>query len=360
MAIRPETKGLAPSAEPATLAASNMAQTEAGLATDPHPLARLAVIAIGRNEGPRLRRALAALQGQGCPVIYVDSGSTDDSLDIARDSGAIIVELDMSTPFSAARARNAGAEAALALTPRPEVLQFIDGDCAVVDGWLDKGLAYLEAHPDCWLVTGWRRELHRDASVYNALADVEWFRPAGEIADCAGDVMVPVTAFETVGGFDPTAIAGEDIDFCLRLSKAGGKLVRLPENMTRHDLDMTRFSAWWRRTVRSGHSFAHVEHLHPGHARRDLARAWVYGGALPLLALAAAIWAPWGLALIAAAYAANYLRTARGLIRNGQPGREALHHALLLLLAKFANLIGILIFHSRRLRRRDMVLIEYK
>ena len=323
-------------------------------------LSKLAVIAIGRNEGERLRRALAAVQDAGCPVIYVDSGSTDNSLDIARSFGSHIVELDMSMPFSAARARNAGAEAALALEPRPEFLQFIDGDCAVVEGWLEKGMAYLQAHPEVFLVTGWRRELNRDASVYNALADVEWHRPAGNITECAGDVMVPSAAFEMVGGFDPTAIAGEDVDFCLRLGKAGGQLVRLPETMTRHDMDMFGFHQWWRRAVRSGHSYAHVQHLHPGHASREIARAVVYAGLVPIVALASILWWPQGVLLVCLIYGVNYVRTAQGLVRNGQKAGEALHHALFLSLSKFPNLIGMAIFHLRRLQKRDMVLIEYK
>ena len=46
----------------------------------------------------------------GASVVYVDSGSTDGSVDLARDLGADVVELDLSSPFTAARARNAGLE----------------------------------------------------------------------------------------------------------------------------------------------------------------------------------------------------------------------------------------------------------
>ncbi|MEZ5917333.1 MAG: glycosyltransferase [Parvularculaceae bacterium] len=46
-------------------------------------------------------------QGEG-PIVYVDSGSTDGSVESAKAVGAIVVNLDMSAPFTAARARNAG------------------------------------------------------------------------------------------------------------------------------------------------------------------------------------------------------------------------------------------------------------
>ncbi len=63
----------------------------------------IAAIAIGRNEGERLVRCLASLDGLS-PVIYVDSGSTDGSVAHARKVGAEVVELDMAQPFTAARA----------------------------------------------------------------------------------------------------------------------------------------------------------------------------------------------------------------------------------------------------------------
>ena len=47
-------------------------------------------------------------------------------------------------------------------------------------------------------------------------------------------------------------------------------------------------------------------------------------------------------------------------MRDGLHVRHAMHHALLLTISKFPNLIGALTYHARRLQRRDMHLIEYK
>src|SRR3954469_18582295 len=94
------------------------------------------VIAIGRNEGERLRLCLQSVVGRGMPVVYVDSGSTDGSLELARTLGAEVAELDLSTPFSAARARNAGFERLSAYALNVKYVQFVDGDCEVVAGWI--------------------------------------------------------------------------------------------------------------------------------------------------------------------------------------------------------------------------------
>lgn len=322
----------------------------------------LGLVLIGRNEGDRLRRALDAANGHiGAAVVYVDSGSGDGSLDMARAAGAQVVALDPAMPFSAARARNAGF-AALAAAPGgpPDVVQFIDGDCALVPGWLDAGRAALAGDPGLGLVTGWRRETDRGRSVYNALCDVEWLGPAGAITACAGDMMLRSRAFTDVGGFDERVIAGEDEDICARLDKAGWRLWRLPVTMTLHDAAMTRFGQWWRRAVRGGHAYAHLGDLHPGRTRRERARIWVYAVLLPVLALVGLVfwWPLTGLVVLA--YAVSCLRTAQGLMRRGQPLPEALHHALFLSLSKFPNLIGLVTYRLRKWRGAAMRIIEYK
>ena len=143
-----------------------------------------------------------------------------------------------------------------------DFVQFVDGDCKVEPDWLEAGLAALTDDPDLGLVTGWRSEIYPDASIYNAMFQMDWLRPAGPIKVCGGDMMVRTQAFRNTGGFNPNVIAAEDDEFCLRLDKAGWKLRRLPLAMTWHDAAMTRFSAWWRRTIRDGHGFAQVGFMH--------------------------------------------------------------------------------------------------
>ena len=68
--------------------------------------ADIGIVAIGRNEGQRLVDCLRSLSQTKRAIVYVDSGSTDGSIAIAREMGANVVILDLSIPFTAARARN--------------------------------------------------------------------------------------------------------------------------------------------------------------------------------------------------------------------------------------------------------------
>ena len=47
------------------------------------------LVLIGRNEGNRLSRSLAAARSEARRVVYVDSGSRDDSVATARAAGAL-------------------------------------------------------------------------------------------------------------------------------------------------------------------------------------------------------------------------------------------------------------------------------
>ncbi|MEM9736625.1 MAG: glycosyltransferase, partial [Pseudomonadota bacterium] len=105
----------------------------------------IAAVIIGRNEGERLERCLASVVGRVDLVIYVDSGSTDGSREVARAQGAEVIELDLTRPFTAARARNAGFHRAMARETAPTLIQFIDGDCELRDGWLEAAADFLKA-----------------------------------------------------------------------------------------------------------------------------------------------------------------------------------------------------------------------
>ena len=111
------------------------------------------VVVIGRDEGERLPRCLASI-GDGQLIVYADSGSKDGSCGVARAFGALVVELDASKPFSAARGRNEGLARLLQEEPGLRYVQFVDGDCELMAGWLEAAVRTLEARPEVAAVCG--------------------------------------------------------------------------------------------------------------------------------------------------------------------------------------------------------------
>ena len=329
----------------------------------PAPLretARVDAVVIGRNEGARLIACLASLQGRVRRIVYVDSGSTDGSLEVARTAGAEGVALDMAQPFSAARARNAGLRA-LAGDP-PDLVQFIDGDCSLQPGWLASAIRFMDENPDIAVTCGRRREQFAQATIYNLLCDWEWNTPIGEATACGGDALIRHDPLSSIGGYRDDAIAGEEGEMCQRLRNAGWRVWRLDEEMTLHDAAITRLRAFWRRAVRAGHAFAQIGALHPGHYRAERWRAVFWAGLLPLAGLTIGLLlSPLpGAAGAAALYGASMARMAGRLASQGFAPGQAARASGLLMLSKFANLQGMALYHWRRLRGASATIIEYK
>ncbi len=327
-------------------------------------LSDVGVEAIGRNEGERLRRCLASVVGRAMHVVYVDSGSTDRSVALARELGCEVVELDMSRPFTAARARNAGLRRLRAMAPDLPYAQLVDGDCEIAAGWLEAARERLDAHRELAVVCGRRRERHPEASIYNRLCDVEWDTPAGETDACGGDAMMRIAALEEVSGFDEALIAGEEPELCVRLRKAGWKIERLDREMTLHDAAMTRFSQWWRRAKRAGHAYAEGRALHGApperHCVREARRALVWGALVPSVALGLAL-PTLGLSLaLFSGYGVSAARVYRDARARGRPREDALPYAFFTTLGKLPELSGMIEYHLTRLRGRRPQLIEYK
>ncbi|MCA9576274.1 MAG: glycosyltransferase family 2 protein [Myxococcales bacterium] len=329
-------------------------------------VARVGVVLIGRNEGARLVRSLESVCDGRRPVIYVDSGSTDDSVAEAQARGALVVALDMSRPFSAARARNAGWRALLAAHPDLDAVQFVDGDCEVAEDWLTSGAAALAEDDTVVAVMGYRRERYPEASVYNRVCDVEWRSgPAGDVRCFGGDVMIRATALQAVGGYDPSVIAAEDDELGVRLRAAtGGRFVRLAQDTTLHDADMHHASQWWQRAKRCGHGYAQVNHLHGAPPERyfeaQLRRSLLWGLVVPAGAL---LLAPptLGLSLgLFARYPLVAVRAALRTRRQGFPVSHALAWGGSVALAPFPEAQGALKFHRDRARRAAPEIIEYK
>lgn len=320
----------------------------------------VAFVAIGRNEGPRLDACLQSLRRIGAGrIVYVDSGSTDDSRTIASAAGAEVVELNLDVPFTAARARNAGA-AQLKATP-PTFVQFIDGDCTLVDGWLASAVAFLTSRPDVAVVCGRRRERNPQASVYNRLCDIEWNTPTGEAAACGGDALIRFDAFQQIGGYRDSLIAGEEPELCVRLREKGWRIWRLDKEMTLHDAAMTRFGQWWRRSVRAGHAFAEVSSLHARSPKRiwtGLARRAVVWSMIAPVAMALATFVHPALLGVAAAYPAQVGRLAFRARKS--LGSFALPWAFFTTVSKFAETQGVLQRALSRAAGRSTSLIEYK
>lgn len=332
-----------------------------GQIAGPRRLGDVAVVAIGRNEGERLQRCLQSARADCDWVVYVDSGSSDGSTAMAEAIGAVVVRLDMTLPFTAARARNAGFAEVQARWGGVDLVQFVDGDCELEPNWMRAARSHLIERAAVAAVFGRRRERYPDRSIYNRLCDIEWDVPCGEVSACGGDVMIRRDALAGIGGYKSGMIAGEEPEMCVRLRRNGWKIERLPLPMTIHDAAMTRFGQWWRRTQRSGHAYAEGASLHGKppdfHCVRETRRNWLWGLVLPFSIIA--------LVLLVSPFAAALLlvypaQVARLYLKRRRSSNWPLLTSFFNVLGRFPEMAGQAKFVIDRWRGRQSGLIEYK
>jgi GT2 family glycosyltransferase len=325
---------------------------------------RCGIVVIGRNEGARLGRALDAAVATGKPVVYVDSRSTDDSVLLAKECGADVVELDATVHLSAAVARNAGADRLLAEHPSIEFVQFIDGDCILEPDWVDRAVAVLVADPTLAAVCGRRRESNPRRNVFHRIAEIEWgLGGTGAVDAFGGDVMIRVEWFRRAGGYNPVVMAGEDPELSARIRGEGGTIVRLDAVSTWHDIRMVSVRQWWRRAERSGYGGALVAHLHRRSDRLyvpETKRALLWGGVAPLGALALVRWTRLPLLAVVAKYCLSAFRAGRGARGARLTSLDRIAWGVSCVMSAVPQAIGAVRYLREAFLGRHPHLIEYK
>jgi glycosyltransferase involved in cell wall biosynthesis len=328
-------------------------------------LAQVGVVIIGRNEGDRLVRCLHSVVGQVRAIVYVDSGSNDDSCAVARQLGVEVVDLDMSQPFSAARARNAGFARLRKLDPTLRYVQFVDGDCEVLPGWLVAAAEVFTRDPLVVAVCGALRERHPEKTIFNRICSVEWnWTQPGEVSAFGGNVMLKAVIFAVVGGYNNLIIAAEDDELGVRLRQAGGKLIRLDRESMIHDANMTRLSQWWTRAKRCGYAFASVAALHGQPPERkfvkELRRTLLWGVVLPLLILLTIVPTQGFSLLLLLRYPVTIGRTIQMTRKRGFGWRDSIVWGVSCGFSPFPGALGVAKFYLTQRRHRPPEIIEYK
>jgi cellulose synthase/poly-beta-1,6-N-acetylglucosamine synthase-like glycosyltransferase len=327
----------------------------------------LSVVVIGRNEGERLARCLESVVAMkfsdgSLEVIYVDSASTDRSVECARQFGVAVIQIHPARPC-AAIGRNAGWRAA-----RGALVLFLDGDTILDPEFF--GEAKLQFRDSSVAVVfGSRREINVSGSIYNRVLDLDWIARPGAVEFCGGDALVRREVLEQVGGYDEGLIAAEDTELCSRIRALGYKVLCLDRRMVGHDLAINRLSQYWRRAIRTGYAYGEVsDRFDPNdspiwyrQARRNRIQGFVMLAIVaisPILSVATRSMIPTGVAI--AFVAALSVRTAVRTRWKHADFYTRLLHGLHSHLVQIPLFFGQLKYQRDRLLGRTAELIEYK
>lgn len=321
-------------------------------------MSKLGIVIEGFNEGDKFIRCLESLEEENCLIVYVDSGSTDGSLELAEARNLLIVNLDVSViPFNCARARNAGFDKLMEVDSNIEYIQFIDADCEMDIAWLQYAVEQFDLDSTLGVFCGRLREKYRNLSIYARLCDMEWNAGVGEVETCGGIAMMRGSVFKSVKGFNTDLRAGEEIELCSRIKNSGYRIVRVKAEMGLHDASIVTFAQWAGRISKYG--FATADSIFRGlgdsQKWRYVFRALLWVCIMPIIALSGLVASFWDAVfltvpiLVVCLYVVLALRIYTWRRKHGDEVSDSWLYALFCIIGKWPELKGMMSFWRKKL-----------
>lgn len=194
---------------------------------------KLSIVMIGRNEAAGIGACIdvartAADQIGGAEMIFVDSASTDNTVEIVRSRGVRVLSLRQDSKLCPSAGRYIGSQYAAG-----EYIIFLDADTLLYKDFLAEAIEHLENDPRVAGVNGRIDDLNERGELlegvedrYENVANVKWLR-----GPCC---FYRKAALMEVGSFNPHAAMEEEAELGLRLIRSGWDLNLIPVPMACH------------------------------------------------------------------------------------------------------------------------------
>ena len=197
----------------------------------------VSIVVIARNEEGHIGKSLGATVREASSVggetVFVDSGSTDRTLDVALGFPVKAVKMDSSNLLTAAAARQVGF-----VNSTGEIVLFVDGDCVLAPGWAKSAVAALTNSRGIAGVRGRLDEVYlHEGNIVGGMENRFVDSPKHPVSTLSvgGNAAFLRSALEEVGGgFNPFIRSQEEADLCFRLMKKGLRVLAIPEKMATH------------------------------------------------------------------------------------------------------------------------------
>ena len=191
-------------------------------------------VVIGLNEGKNLERCFKSLKYYNNKIIYIDSGSNDNSIEIAKNNDLykiVKVDCDNGTP---SLSRSVGAKLV-----DTKYIHFVDGDETIDKEWIKNAITFINTSDDICGVHGYKKVYTRNTEDYFILKDKKNWMPDY----LQGAFLIKTQIFRDVGGFDIRMYGEEERDLYIRLLSNNSNMWYIDYLMGEHyDLKIKSFS----------------------------------------------------------------------------------------------------------------------
>jgi len=205
-----------------------------------HPIS---IVVIGKNEEAYISDCLrsvraAAEAAGGAEILYVDSASTDRTVELALAQDVRVLQLPGDWPLSPAAGRYIGFH-----HTSGELIMFVDADTILDVQWLNRALAYFTEAKVAGLA-GYLKDLDEFGREVPHIG--EHSHQVKTLPTLRGIAMYRRAALAEAGAFNPYLRSEEEAELALRLRMAGWQLLHLPWPMGSHRRCLPKLSAMWR------------------------------------------------------------------------------------------------------------------
>lgn len=191
-------------------------------------------VIIGKNAEWSIARLLQSVTASTPPclskeIIYVDSASTDHTVEIVNRYPVRVVQLSTSQPLCASAGRFVGSQYA-----HGKYVVFLDSDMELMDGWLEQAVAVLDEEPDIGVISGFIVDICATGEIGRIVESPRRDQGPSEIKYAGNAAMFRQVALRAAGTWNPYIISDEEPELCLRIRRAGYRIVQLPIPISRH------------------------------------------------------------------------------------------------------------------------------
>ncbi len=217
----------------------------------------VSVVVIGKNEEKNLEACFRSLIAMDYPIdkfeiIYVDTGSTDKSVDIAKRFSVKIAKENSTFP-TPGLAFNRGIREA-----KYNIIHFVGGDMTTDKTYLKKAIGVLGTS-NIVCVFGNVTERKSNKNFIAKVLSYPWrSRKVGYVDAPGGGGTFLKSILKEVGGYNPFILKGQETELGFRIRKKGYRIYMIDCIMAIHDYDINNLFDWAKRFYIIGKSFGKI------------------------------------------------------------------------------------------------------
>lgn len=172
-------------------------------------------VIIGKNEALNLERCFRSVLNVTNKIIYVDSNSDDNSIEIAKKYKIQNILRFKSNYYTASLARFIGAKYV-----KSKLIHFLDGDMKLEPTWLDNSIDFLNNKKDAVIIHGYKKEYKNNLTEFTLKKDKrDW-----QSDYLQGSYLIITEKYFEADGLDYRFPGEEERDLYVRIHKNGGEV----------------------------------------------------------------------------------------------------------------------------------------